>query len=135
MAVSFVSGRELFQIQHIERFTRTRVHRAKPPTHAEVEEARASASLERVRVLLLSGEYPRQDRLIECLLEEGFNSTDISSALLHLLQGGEAPAPARVAPPEGARPEREPMRERRPVTLAERPARPEAARGPARRSC
>ena len=130
LAVSFVSGRELFQIQHIERFTRTRVHRAKPPTHAEVEEARASASLERVRVLLLSGEYPRQDRLIECLLEEGFNSTDISSALLHLLQGGEAPA--RVAPPEGARPEREPMRERRPVTLAERPGRPEAARGPAR---
>src|SRR5882672_9471686 len=31
-AISFVAGREVFQIQHIERFTRTKIQRAKPPT-------------------------------------------------------------------------------------------------------
>src|SRR4029079_389271 len=37
-AISFVSGRELFQIAHIERFTKTRIHRARIPTEAEVVE-------------------------------------------------------------------------------------------------
>src|SRR3954470_15984351 len=42
-AISFVAGRELFQINHIERYTKTRIHRAKIPTVAEVEQARAGA--------------------------------------------------------------------------------------------
>src|SRR5512137_2203612 len=39
-AISFVSGRELFQIRNIERFTNTRVHRGRVPTADEVEAAR-----------------------------------------------------------------------------------------------
>src|SRR2546423_14537903 len=39
-AISFVAGRELFQINHIERFTRTKIHRARIPTQDEVEEGR-----------------------------------------------------------------------------------------------
>jgi ATP-dependent RNA helicase DeaD len=85
-AVSFVAGRELFQIQHIERFTRTRVHRARIPTLAEVEEARAIVFLDKLRATLRSGEFKRQDHLVERLLEEGFTSTDIASALIQLLQ-------------------------------------------------
>src|SRR5436189_1572580 len=34
-AISFVAGREVFQIQHIERFTRTKIHRSKPPPERE----------------------------------------------------------------------------------------------------
>jgi ATP-dependent RNA helicase DeaD len=89
-AVSFVAGRELFQIQHIERFTRTRIHRAKIPTLAEVEEARAVVFLEKLRAVLQSGEFKRHDHTVEVLLEEGFTSTDIASALIHLLQTNEA---------------------------------------------
>src|SRR5215469_15008217 len=40
-AISFASGREVFQIQQIERFTRVKMQRGKSPTAAEVEEARA----------------------------------------------------------------------------------------------
>jgi ATP-dependent RNA helicase DeaD len=90
-AISFVAGRELFQIQQIERFTRTRIHRAKAPTAAEVEEARANVILDKVRAILTRGEFKRQDHLVERLLEEGFTSTDIASALLHQLQAGEKP--------------------------------------------
>src|SRR5262245_58535229 len=81
-AIAFVSGRELFQIQHIERFTRTRIHRARPPTLDQVEEARASVFLNKLRATLQGGKFKRQDHLIERLLEEGFTSTDIASALL-----------------------------------------------------
>ena len=114
-AISFASGRELFQIRNIERYTNMRIQRAKIPTVDEVHEVRASLFLDKLRTTLASGEYKKQDHLIERLLEEGFNSTDIASALIHHLQGGDA-TPAKPAPPEEPvleRPERPPYRERR----------------------
>ena len=110
-AITFVAGRELFQIQHIERYTKTKIHRGKPPTAGEVEGARAGAFLDKLRVTLKSGEYKRQDHLIEHLLEEGFSSTDIASALIHHLQSNEAAPVARTDREEDRpRPEREPFR-------------------------
>src|SRR5258706_11247660 len=88
-AISFASGREVFQIRNIERYTNARIHRGKLPSAGEVEEARSNAFLEKVRATLKSGEFKRQDHLVERLLEEGFNSTDIASALLYHLQNAE----------------------------------------------
>ena len=102
-AISFASGREVFQIRNIERYVNTRIHRATAPTVDEVEEARANVVLDKVRATLKSGEFKRQDQLVERLLEEGFSSTDIASALLHHLQGGEgAPAAKGRARGSGA---------------------------------
>ncbi|HZR21213.1 MAG TPA: DEAD/DEAH box helicase [Verrucomicrobiae bacterium] len=96
-AISFASGREVFQIRNIERYTNTRIHRGSPPTAVEVEEARANAVLDKIRATLKSGEYKRQDLLIERLLEEGFSSTDVASALLHHLQGGDGAPAGKLA--------------------------------------
>jgi ATP-dependent RNA helicase DeaD len=110
-AISFVSGRELFQIRNIERYANTRIQRARIPSEAEVVEARENVFIDKLRITLKSGEFKRQDQLIERLLEEGFTSTDIASACLAQLQSGEAaPAPA-PRPAEFDRPER-PERER-----------------------
>jgi ATP-dependent RNA helicase DeaD len=94
-AISFASGREVFQIRNIERYTNTRIHRGRIPTGGEVEEARANVFLDKLRITLRSGEFKRQDSLIERLLEEGFSSTDIASALLHQLQTAGPATPAR----------------------------------------
>jgi ATP-dependent RNA helicase DeaD len=124
-AISFASGREVFAIRNIERYVNTRIHRAQPPTADEVEAARANAVLDRVRATLKRGDYKRQDQLIERLLEEGFTSVDIASALLHQLQEGEGAAAAkapRELPPQpeaGAR-----FREARPARFSDRPPRP-----------
>jgi ATP-dependent RNA helicase DeaD len=92
-----------------------RIQRAKIPTVDEVHEVRASLFLDKLRATLTSGEYKKQDHLVERLLEEGFNSTDIASALIHHLQGGDAtPAkPASAEEPSFERPERPPYRESR----------------------
>jgi ATP-dependent RNA helicase DeaD len=102
-AISFVAGREVFQIRNIERFTNTRIHRAKIPSPAEVEEARASAFLDKLRATLQSGEYKRHEHLIEVLLEEGFSSTDIASALIHQLQSADGGRPAAPSPTRNER--------------------------------
>lgn len=88
-AISFASGREVFQIRNIERYTKTRIHRASPPTAAEVEQARANAVLDKIRATLKSADFKPQEQLIGRLLEEGFSSTDIASALLYQLQAGD----------------------------------------------
>src|SRR5688500_2556338 len=98
-AISFVAGREVFQIRHIERYAQTRTQRAQIPTTTEVEEARANVFLERLRSTLQAGEFKPQDRLLEILLEEGFSTTDIASALIHQLQAQE------ISPPEPRRAE------------------------------
>jgi ATP-dependent RNA helicase DeaD len=113
-AISFVSGRELFQIRNIERYTNARIQRLRIPTRDEVEEARANVFLDKLRATLQGGEFKRQDRLIERLLEEGFASTDIASALLHHLQGGETPA----KPPAAATADTRPRPERPPVAVS-----------------
>ena len=106
-AISFVAGREVFQIRNIERFTNTRIHRATVPTADQVEEARMNVSLVKLRAILQSGEFKRHDHLIERLLEEGFTSTDIASALLHQLQASDAATAPRSQPDERyERPER-----------------------------
>src|ERR1700744_3339721 len=95
-AISFASGREVFQIRNIERYTNMRVQRGKIPTADEVHEVRANAFLEKLRTLLTSGEYEKHDHLVGRLLEEGFASTDVASALIHLLNkvlGVATPAP------------------------------------------
>lgn len=100
MAISFASGREIFQIQQIERFTRVRMQRGKPPTAREVEEARESVVLESVRRTLGQEEYKTQEHLVERLLEEGFTSTDIAAALLYQLRSGESSTASKTASPE-----------------------------------
>lgn len=102
-AISFVSGREVFQIRNIERYTNTRLPRGRIPTRDEAVEARANQFLDKIRATLKGDEFRRQEHLVERLLEEGFNSTDVAAALLHHLRGGDdttaaAPPPKPAAP-------------------------------------
>jgi ATP-dependent RNA helicase DeaD len=97
-AISFVAGREMFQIYNIERFTRTKIQRGKPPTVEEVADAKTNVFLDKLRATLQDANFKREDHLLERLMEEGFSSTDIASALLHHLRAGDgaaAPKPAR----------------------------------------
>jgi ATP-dependent RNA helicase DeaD len=105
-AISLVPFRELFQVRNIERFANVRIQRGKIPTENEVAEARENVFTDKLRALLTSGEFTKQDRLVERLVEEGFNHTDIVSALIHQLQSGDA---AKAAPKteEYDRPQRE----------------------------
>ncbi|MBL9173129.1 MAG: DEAD/DEAH box helicase, partial [Verrucomicrobiales bacterium] len=95
LAISFVSGREVFAIRQIERFTRQRLRRGEVPSHGEIEEARLQQLMQRVRATLEAGDYRHYDHVIETLLEEGIDSLDLANALLHqLARGAEETAPA-----------------------------------------
>jgi ATP-dependent RNA helicase DeaD len=128
-AVTFVAGREIYRLENIQRFTKSRIRRAKIPSAEEVEGKRASAFAEALRDTLEKGEYKRHDVLLDTLLEQNYSPTDIASALIHLLGEDKArtaqPIPeerysARAFPDASARERRERGRDD-----FERSARPE----------
>jgi ATP-dependent RNA helicase DeaD len=98
-AITFVSGREIYKLQSMAHYARLKIRRERIPSLDEVEEARADAFVEKLRRTLDEKKFRTHDRIVDRLLEQGYASTDIASALIHLLQGGGAPAePAASAP-------------------------------------
>jgi ATP-dependent RNA helicase DeaD len=128
MAITFVSGRDIYKLTFIERFTRTRIRRGKMPTVGEVEEKRNDILLEKVRAILKGDAFASHTPMVDRLLEEGFASTDIACAVLQMLTGAaeadERPAAKPAAAGKAAgRPAASP---------AERPAEEVRMRTPAR---
>jgi ATP-dependent RNA helicase DeaD len=107
-AVTFVSGRELYRLQSMVRFANLKIRRETVPSLGQVDEARANLFYEKIRGVIDAGQFEKQDRVVDRLLDQGYSSTDICSALIQLLKGGgPGPAKAPVAEPrapEAARP-------------------------------
>ncbi|MEY4691453.1 MAG: hypothetical protein RIT19_1778 [Verrucomicrobiota bacterium] len=100
MGISFASGREVFLIRDIERFTRQRMRRGEIPSLGEIEDARRDQFLKGLRETLQAGDFRHYDHVIEALLEEGFDSLDVASAAIHRLvakPGDEPSRPAKAA--------------------------------------
>jgi ATP-dependent RNA helicase DeaD len=94
-AFTFVSGRELYKLQSMVRFAKLKIRRENVPSLDQVEEARTNVFFDRLRGVLEEGKFTRHERVIDRLLEQGFASTDIISALIHMMN-----TPDRAASPE-----------------------------------
>lgn len=102
LAVSFVSGREVFQIRQIERYTRQRMRRIEVPTHTEIEAARTNALVGRVRETIKAGDFRHYDHVIEGLLEDGVDSMELINALFHHLNRATGAGAADAAKASGS---------------------------------
>jgi ATP-dependent RNA helicase DeaD len=106
-AITFVAGREIYKLQSMVHYAKLKIRRERVPSTDQVEEAREHAFFEKLSATLEAKLFKSHDRMVDRLLEQGHTSTDIASALIHLMQGGSAeaekpaaaPKPERVAPP------------------------------------
>lgn len=106
-AFTFVSGQEIYKLQSMVRWARLDVRRGKIPSLDEVEEARSHVFVEKIRATLDAKEFKPHDQLIDRLLDQGYASTDICSALIHLLQGASGgPVEKKAGAPAGKPAER-----------------------------
>ena len=114
-AFTFVSGQEIYKLQSMVRWAKLDIRRERIPSLDEVDEARANVFFEKIRATLEAKLFTPHDRMIDRLLDQGYASTDICSALIHLLQGApgaatpaaakkKVPATAPAFPDEDARP-------------------------------
>ncbi len=105
-AFTFVSGQEIYRLQGMMRYAKLKIRRGTIPSLDQVEEARSNVFFEKLRATLEAKEFRPHDAMIDRLLDEGYASTDICSALIHLLQAGAGPGTAPAArPAKPARPE------------------------------
>jgi len=116
VAMTFVCGREIYKLQSMAHYARLKIARGRIPSLDEVEEAKQEAFVDKLRRVLDAKQFRSHDRIVDALLEQGYASTDIASALIHLLKGGtvdaepeaddaeraepRAPRPANTAGPE-----------------------------------
>ncbi len=97
MAFTFVAGRELYKMQNMVHYGRLKIRRERVPSMDEVEEAKGNVFFERLRATLVEKKFKSHDLMVERLIEQGYTSTDIASALIHLLQGAVNEPPAKAA--------------------------------------
>jgi ATP-dependent RNA helicase DeaD len=96
-AFTFVSGRELYKLQSMIHYARLKIRRERVPSMDEVEEAKGNVFFEKLRATLEEKKFKSHDLMVDRLLEQGYTSTDIASALIHLMQGEAAEVPATAA--------------------------------------
>jgi ATP-dependent RNA helicase DeaD len=101
-AFSFVAGREIYKLQSIERFTRTKIPRQQIPSLEQVEQKRTNLFFERIRKSLQQREFREETRIVDRLLEQGFTSTDIACALVRELRKEEVRRADQTANVESA---------------------------------
>jgi len=100
-AVSLVVGREIFLLERIQRYIKTEIKRCRIPSQEDLASTREEALFEKIRNTLESGEFAARDHTVEKLLDAGFGSTDICSALIHLLLKGTERQAEEIAEDRG----------------------------------
>lgn len=96
VAITFASGRDIYKLQFLERFTKAKIRRGTIPTVGEVEGKRAEQLYGKLLKQLQTNSFKKHDVVIDRLLEEGFTSTDIGSALFSMLLGNASTAPKKA---------------------------------------
>jgi len=103
MAFTFVAGRELYKLQNMIHYGRLKMRRERVPSMDEVEEAKGNVFYEKIRATLAEKKFKAQDQMVDRLLEQGYTSTDVVSALIHLMQGDAAEPAKKTAKPKAER--------------------------------
>ena len=120
-AISLVSGREFGRLQQAIRFTNAKIPRLSVPRVEDLEAKHANRLVESLRETIAGGEFKKQDKLLEDLIEAGHAPGEIVAALMHLLAGEKGRAPERI---------REDDMRNQPPVLRDRVPRPAVPRGP-----
>lgn len=110
-AFTFVSGRELYKLRDIQRYTKSTIRQEKPPSMMDVEETRVNNVLEKLKETISEGRFNKYVGYIEKMLEDSgsesgqdnyITSLDVAAALLKMAAGLEDEPVQREARKPGA---------------------------------
>jgi ATP-dependent RNA helicase DeaD len=84
-AYSFVSGKDIYKLRDIQKYTKVTIKRTKVPTLSDVENVKTTVLLDKVRDSLKEKDLEKYSRLVESLISDNLTSLDVASALLKML--------------------------------------------------
>ena len=84
-AFTFVTGKEMYRIRQIQRFTKTKIIAQKVPSVSDVEAIRTNLLLEKVKGVIDAGHLGKCSNLVEKLIQEDYTSLEVAAALLKIV--------------------------------------------------
>ncbi|MFP4128593.1 MAG: DEAD/DEAH box helicase [Desulfonatronovibrio sp.] len=95
-AFTFVSGKEMYKLRDIQRFTKSKISQQRVPSIGDVEQARSDKFMGLVKETIAKGDLEKQLRLVEDFIdrEEESSSLELAAALLKMLMGPGQEKPA-----------------------------------------
>ncbi|GAB6100669.1 DEAD/DEAH box helicase [Halanaerocella petrolearia] len=88
-AFTFVSGKEIYKLKSIQKYTKTKIERKQVPSASDVREVKMGIVLDEVSEIIEGDNLAKETELIEDLIEEDYVSVDIAAALLKLVMENE----------------------------------------------
>jgi len=83
-AFTFVVGKEVYKLRDISRYTNAKIQKGKLPTLSDIEEAKASKFLEKVKSLVDEGQLSKYVNLAERLVGDEYSAMDVAAALIKM---------------------------------------------------
>lgn len=88
-AFTFVTGKELYKIKSIQKFTNVKIISQKVPTRSDAEDIKANILAQKVKETIDAGHMGKYVNWVERMLEEDYTSVDIAAALVRMMLSGE----------------------------------------------
>jgi ATP-dependent RNA helicase DeaD len=83
-AFTFVSGKEIYQLRDIQRYTKTKIEQQKIPSVHQVQEIKTDQFIKKVKNVINTEDLDKQILIVERLIEEDYTSLEMAAALLKM---------------------------------------------------
>lgn len=83
-AFTFVSGKEIYQLRDIQRYTKTKIEQQEIPSLRDVQEVKTDQFLKSVKSVINSEDLEKQIHIVEKMIEEDYTSVEIAAALIKI---------------------------------------------------
>lgn len=88
-AFTFVSGKEIYQLRNIQRYTKTKIEQQEIPSLREVQEVKTDLFLKKVKSVINTQDLEKQIHIVEKVIEEDYTSVEIAAALVKMAMSKE----------------------------------------------
>jgi len=81
-AYNFVSGKDIYKLRDIQRYTKVTIKRKRIPSLADVENTKITIMLDKIKEVLKEKDLEKYARMAESLISDEITSLDVAAALL-----------------------------------------------------
>ena len=96
-AYSFVSGKDIYKLRDIQKYTKVTIKRTKVPSLTDVENTKTAIMLDKVKEVLKEKDLEKYSQMIESLISDETTSLDVAAALLKMMFVSEKKAQEQQA--------------------------------------
>ncbi|MGB8232510.1 MAG: DEAD/DEAH box helicase [Methanobacterium sp.] len=96
IAFTFVSGKEVYQLRDIMRYTKTKIEQQQIPSISDVQEIKTTNFLEKIKRIINNEKLDKEVHMVEKMMEEDYSSVETAAALLRIVMEKPGNSPQKT---------------------------------------